>query len=256
MMGVLRRSWKVVVLAIAIVAIPTAAFAAIGSFSSSSGTPAVTGVNSSALTSVVGVRGVASHVGSNLHYGVYGSASGTGGIGVRGDGANFGLYSGGNVGVANGKTLKCNGCVTAGDIATTAATSAYAGFKNGPVFVPFSTTTLTTLAKLNIPVAGNYAITAKAWVQSRAGTGTSEVNCTLVAGADSDQTQVDATDGNVSAPDQPVRDETMTLLVVHAFGAPGAVTLNCQNRGGGNTYLLMIKITAVKVPALSNVAMP
>ncbi len=256
MTAVLKRSWKVIVIAIAIVAIPTAAFAAIGSFTSTSGTPAVTGVDSSALSGVSGVRGVASYVGALNHYGVSGAASGTGGIGVRGDGANYGVYSGGNLGVATGKALKCAGCVTAGDIAPGAATIVYAGFKNGPVFVPFSTTTLTNLATLNIPVAGKYSVSAKAWVQSQAGTGSSEANCTLVAGTDLDQTQVDATDGNVSAPDEPVRNETMTLLVVHLFTAPGSVTLNCQNRGGGNTYLRMIKITAVKVPTLSNVAMP
>ena len=119
MTAVLKRSWKVILIAIAIVAVPTAAFAAIGSFTSASGTPAVTGVNSSALTGVSGVRGVASHVGANNHYGVSGAASGTGGIGVRGDGANFGVYSGGNLGVAAGKTLKCAGCVTNGDLPAT-----------------------------------------------------------------------------------------------------------------------------------------
>ncbi len=116
MTAVLKRSWKVILLAIAIVAIPTAAFAAIGSFTSTSGTPAVTGVNSSALSGVSGVRGVASYVGALNHYGVSGAASGTGGIGVRGDGANYGVYSGGNLGIAAGKTLKCAGCVTNGDL--------------------------------------------------------------------------------------------------------------------------------------------
>jgi hypothetical protein len=253
MSAVFKRGWKVILLAIAIIAIPTAAFAAIGSFTSSNGTPAVTGVNSSALTNVSGVRGIASHAGANVHYGVSGAAAGPGGIGVRGDGANFGVFSGGNLGVAAGKALKCAGCITAGDVAPGAATAVYAGYKNGPVFVPFSTTALTNLAKLNIPAAGRYSITAKAWVQSQAGAGNSEANCTLVAGADLDQTQVDAQD---AAPSEAVRNETMTLVVVHAFAAPGPVTLNCQNRGGGNTYLKMIKITAVKVPTLSNVVMP
>jgi hypothetical protein len=119
MAGVLKRSWKVILLAIAIVAVPTAAFAAIGSFTSATGAPAVTGVNSSALTNVSGVHGVASHVGANSHYGVTGAASGTGGIGVRGDGANFGVYSGGNLGVAAGKTLKCTACVTNGALPAT-----------------------------------------------------------------------------------------------------------------------------------------
>jgi hypothetical protein len=252
--AVLKRGWKVILLTIAIVAVPTAAFAAIGTFTSATGTPAVTGVNSSALTGVSGVRGVASHVGTNLHYGVSGTASGTGGIGVRGDGAAYGVYSGGNLGVASGHALKCAGCVNAGDIASGAATAVYAGYKNGPISVnPFS---VTTLATLNIPVAGKYSVTAKAWVQSVAGTGPSQVNCSLVAGTDSDQTQVDATDGNVSFPDEPVRNETMTLLVVHSFTAAGPVKLNCQNPGGGNTNLRMIKIVAVKVPTLSNVAMP
>jgi hypothetical protein len=253
MSAVLRRGWKVIVIATAVVAIPTAAFAAIGSFTSSSGSPAVIGVNSSALTGVSGVRGVASHVGANVHYGVSGAAAGGGGIGVRGDGANFGVFSGGNLGIAGGKALKCAGCVTAGDIAPGAAVAVYAGFKNGPVFIPFSTTALTTLATLNIPVAGRYSISAKAWVQSQAGAGNTLANCTLAAGPDLDQIQVDAQD---AAPAEAVRNETMTLLVVHAFAAPGPVTLNCQNRGGGNSFLRMIKITAVKVPTFSNVAMP
>jgi hypothetical protein len=77
----------VVTLAI-VIGLPTAAIAAGSVFSSNSnGTPAVKGVN-----------------------------TGSNGVGVVGKGANFGVFSNGRLGVADGKNLFCKGCITPKDL--------------------------------------------------------------------------------------------------------------------------------------------
>jgi hypothetical protein len=116
--NLLRRCAKVVALAVVIVVVQVGvAFAASAFFSSSSATPAVKGVNSSGASNAMGVFGVASNTGTSRRYGVYGKTNGSGGVGVRGDGAHFGVFSGGDLGIAAGKKLKCSGCVTASDLA-------------------------------------------------------------------------------------------------------------------------------------------
>jgi hypothetical protein len=117
----LRPTLKVAAIGAVIAMIPVAAFAGSGYFTSSSGsTPAVKAVNSSTSTGAAGVVGEASANSSNQRYGVDGYAIGTGGIGVWGAGAKYGVYSNGNLGVATGKTLRCGGCVTSADLATSA----------------------------------------------------------------------------------------------------------------------------------------
>ncbi|HEV7525867.1 MAG TPA: hypothetical protein VGP92_12935 [Acidimicrobiia bacterium] len=99
-----------------VVIIPTAALAASGTFTSATSAPAVLGSNSSLSTGAKGVQGVASNTGTGTRYGVHGSAYGSGGIGVGGAGASFGVYSYGNLGVKAGNSLVCVACVPKGAI--------------------------------------------------------------------------------------------------------------------------------------------
>jgi hypothetical protein len=100
------------------VLIPTAAMAAVGSFSSATATPAVTATNSSASANATAVLANASGTNTKARWGVNASATGTKGIGVQGTGAKYGVYSDGPLGVAAGKSLSCTGCVTPGDLST------------------------------------------------------------------------------------------------------------------------------------------
>lgn len=120
---------------------------------------------------------------------------------------------------------------------------AYSGFKNGPVAAP---STLSTIATLNIPQAGNYVIFAKLWMFDNVNTDVL-TDCTLVAGTDSDEsrTMLEGNSGTV------VAGATVALNVVHVFAAAGAVALNC-NGFGVNISINSIKITAIKVANLTN----
>ena len=111
---------------IAAVAIPTAAIAAIGTFSNGTAAPAVMGTNSSAAAGAVGVLGTNTGSGLNTRYGVLGSANGTAGVGVQGTGTKYGVFSNGPLGVASGKFLTCvslTGCVGAGALVSNAVTN-------------------------------------------------------------------------------------------------------------------------------------
>jgi hypothetical protein len=125
---------------VSVVAIPTAAMAAVGTFTSSTAAPAVTGTNSSAATNAVGVVGTNTGNGLNVRYGVKDSANGPAGVGVQGTGTKFGVQSVGpfnatgtatfngaatvngaatfkqNATVAAGKKIVCTACVTAADV--------------------------------------------------------------------------------------------------------------------------------------------
>jgi hypothetical protein len=132
--GKRRRRWgpfsgtqlTVVIVAVAMVLIPTAAFAAIGTFTSTTATPAVTGTNSSASAGAVGVKGVNTGSGLNNRYGVVGTANGAAGIGVQGTGTKNGVVSNGpflstgNATIAAGKTFTCGACVTPADLSASA----------------------------------------------------------------------------------------------------------------------------------------
>lgn len=107
---------------VSIVAIPTAAIAATGAFTSTTATPAVKGVNSSQTANAIGVYGRASATGNVARRGVDGSATGSNGTGVYGTGTKYGLYSNGHLGVVTGKSLKCNGCIGSGALASSART--------------------------------------------------------------------------------------------------------------------------------------
>ncbi len=128
-----RGGYIVVGLVSAIVLIPTAAFAAVGTFTSATVTPAVTGTSSAANGGAIGVKGVNSGGGLNTRYGVFGTANGTAGVGVYGSGTAYGVESAGpflstgNATVAAGKTLTVGGNTTLNGNATVAGTTALNG---------------------------------------------------------------------------------------------------------------------------------
>jgi hypothetical protein len=121
-----------------IVIIPTAALAAVGSFTSSTAAPAVTAVNSSPAPNAAGVLGRAAGLGNASRFGVVGAASGAAGIGVRGSGAQYGVFSNGPLGSSG--PLRCTKCVTANDIANRIVVpyNLAAGANSAPVVIPAS----------------------------------------------------------------------------------------------------------------------
>jgi hypothetical protein len=136
------------------------------------------------------------------------------------------------------------------DPAVAASTDAFASWNNGPLAIPEVTTTKT-LARLAIPAAGSYVISAKAFVDTNfpdqaPGDGV-VVRCVLDAVGDVDYTLTN------------IHGATPTPLafdVVHRFPGPGVVTLQC----GFGSYRLVgqvvslrwVKIVAVKVANLTN----
>lgn len=105
---------------VAVVMVPTAALAAIGTFDSSTGAPAVMGTNSSTSVGTKAVEGKQTGGGHNTRYGVLGTANGPGGVGVIGTGTRDGVYSNGPLTVRAGSTLRCSGCVSLSDLSHTA----------------------------------------------------------------------------------------------------------------------------------------
>ena len=101
-----------------VVAVPTAALAASGAFTSATTAPAVVGTNSSAASGAAGVVGSNTGGGPSTRYGVRGGATGPGGIGVQGNGKKYGVFSNGPLGVASGKALTCTRCVSPGDLSS------------------------------------------------------------------------------------------------------------------------------------------
>jgi len=131
----------------------------------------------------------------------------------------------------------------AGPAGPAGPSDAFAGFKNGPVAAPGS---LSTIATLNIPAAGNYVIFAKLWMFDNVNTSVL-TDCTLVAGTDTDETRT-TIEGNSGVV---VAGADVSLSVTHVFAAAGAVALNC-NAFGVNVSINNIKITAIKVGNLTN----
>ncbi len=110
-----------VIVCVAIVAailIPTSAMAAVGAFTSTAATPAVSATNSATVANAKGVQGSATATNTNTRYGVTGNAGGVNGIGVQGTGTKYGVFSNGPLGVAAGKPLSCTGCVHAAALGT------------------------------------------------------------------------------------------------------------------------------------------
>jgi hypothetical protein len=131
----------------------------------------------------------------------------------------------------------------AGPAGPAGPSDAYAGYKDGPVAAPGS---LSTIATLNIPQAGNYVIFAKLWMFDNVNTGVL-TDCELSAGSDTDKTRTMLTgnSGNV------VTGAAVALNIVHVFSTAGAVELKC-NAFGVSVNINNIKITAIKVGNLTN----
>jgi hypothetical protein len=140
-----------------------------------------------------------------------------------------------------------DGTLTASDLAPGLLADGFSTFKNtfrlttGPnVVVP--------VTHLNLP-AGSYVIFAKLWTSFPASFLAETVECDLRAGGDSDRIW-DSHDGILAY-------SSVALNVVHQFTGPGTADLNCGHVfTAGDTTLLDIKITAIRLATVSNVAGP
>jgi hypothetical protein len=94
------------------------------------------------------------------------------------------------------------------------------------------------LAELEIPQAGSYVITAKAYFEST-GSGIATIACTLdtLAG---DVDKVELLAGNPTP---------AGLTVVHAYDGPGAVDLDCAARAAAQAHY--VRITAIRLGSLT-----
>jgi hypothetical protein len=121
---------------------------------------------------------------------------------------------------------------------------ALATYKDGPVVIPAGM--LSKLAGLDIPTAGSYVVTAKAYTTSDPGQ-YGLATCQLDAQGDTDVTQ------SIAEPSTPL---ALSLEVVHTFATPGPVNLNCSvaalpgaSLGGSLNW---IKLVAIRVGKLTN----
>lgn len=140
-----------------------------------------------------------------------------------------------------------NGTLIASDFQPSALAAGFSTFKN-----QFRLTTaanaLVEVARLNVP-AGKYVAFAKLYTTVPLSGLNESVRCQLVAGGDFDET--------VSAHDAVTAESSLALNVVHVFTSAGSVVLNCGYRfASGDAFLGFIKISAIRVPQLSNVASP
>jgi len=114
----------------------------------------------------------------------------------------------------------------------------------GPAVVPVLT--------LALP-AGSYAISAKTWlINNHSGPiPTSDLECYLVAGGDTDTVQTSTTkaDGGLTAPNR----VAVSLQVLHTFASAGNAVLSCTGFGVSSAAN-QSKITAVQVGSISNTA--
>jgi len=91
-------------------------------------------------------------------------------------------------------------------------------------------------------------VDATLWVRNNSAAQAPYVSCTLAAGGDTDlkSTELRANDGGGG------HRAAYALQVVHNYAAAGTATLTCS--GGVDTDANNIKITAIKIDHLSNVA--
>ena len=140
-----------------------------------------------------------------------------------------------------------------GDTGATGPSDAFAGFKNGPVTLPFSTTTFTVVAHLPLP-AGKYVIFATANIINNAGIGDTEARCQLVASTgDLDEAKIALEDVNTAG--SAYAGSLALNVVADMSAAAGGVDLTCRNEGSGSTDVRFIKISAIRVANLSNTAL-
>src|SRR6266508_5985358 len=117
---------------------------------------------------------------------------------------------------------------------------AFSRFLNGPLAVPGTATTLTSLS---IPAAGKYVAWAKAFFTASGLSASGTVSCDLVGGSDTDLSQTFVATGTTF---------TLTNTVVHEFTAAGTFDYKCAYSGTGTTTANFIKITVIKVNNLTN----
>jgi hypothetical protein len=127
----------------------------------------------------------------------------------------------------------------AGSAGPIGPTDAYFRTLAGPIAVPTSATTLTTLS---VP-AGKYVIVAKGSFSGPGG-GLPIVSCVLAAGGDFDRT-------DSVVPSIAGIPLTFMNTVVHEFAAAGTVTYQC-GAGAPAIKAGFISITAIKVASLTN----
>lgn len=142
-----------------------------------------------------------------------------------------------------------DGTVGANDLAAGLLPWGYSTFKDS-----FQLTTaanaLVPVARLDLP-AGAYVIFAKLFtgVPVALGGFAESVKCELVAGGDFDQ--------GFATHDAVTPYTSISLNVAHQFSAAGTAALNCGHVfTNGKTTLGFVKISAVRVATLSNVASP
>ena len=129
------------------------------------------------------------------------------------------------------------------------------GFKDGPVPLPGTPTTIATL-----PLAkGKYVINAKLYVQNYRGYTTLSLSaaCQLVAGPNFDWAKESIPPTNSNGIQQDL-DSTMSLTVANTFTTAGTVELKCSGEtfsGDPGVSAHFIKITAQKVGTLIRVNM-
>lgn len=129
----------------------------------------------------------------------------------------------------------------------------FVSFKDGPVSIPFSSTTFSTLASMNLP-AGSFVISAKSEITNNAGTGNTVARCRLNSPAgDFDEGLAALEDVNTAGS---ANAGTIAMAVGSTLASPGTVTLQCRNEGSGNSNARFIKLSAIQVGALTNSASP
>lgn len=124
-----------------------------------------------------------------------------------------------------------------GDTGPAGPSDAFSHAVVGPVAVPASPTTL---SSMSISSAGNYVILAKGFMTG--GPPATNVTCNLVAGTDTDQTQTYSQAG---------QGWPVSLQVTHNYAAAGTADFQCSTPGAGVTAA-SIRITAIKVATLTN----
>jgi hypothetical protein len=112
---------------------------------------------------------------------------------------------------------------------------AYSKSVVGPVAV---TTSMTALATLTIPQAGNYVVWAKGYAN---GTSNSDVTCMLVAGTDSDTGKVHAFHTS----------QGVVSIVAHQYAAAGTAVFQCSAVDANTETMNAIRIVAVQAGSLT-----
>jgi hypothetical protein len=105
------------------------------------------------------------------------------------------------------------------------------------------------IGHLDFPAAGSYVVFAKAWIENAVGGGLSNVECDLaLTSGDFDRGRVGLQHPGMG----PVVHGSMALNVVGTVAAGGAADLKCRDLGDGNTRARFVKVSAIRVGALTN----